>query len=61
MEYLSEKLIADLKLDKLPLCEQKKIQKTIRGYFIQVHNNAVDATIIATNKKNFSKPNFYDK
>lgn len=61
MEYLSEQLMTELGLDKSKLCDQKKIQKIIRGYFIKVHESAVDATIIAKNKKNFSRPNFYDK
>lgn len=62
--YLSNKLIDELEKDtglKFTLCSQKRMQKTIRDYFIQIHEEACDSTIMAINKKNFKKPNFEDK
>lgn len=63
MKYLSEKLISDIKKQgiEIKLCDFQKLQTTIRGYFIKVHENAVDDTVRAMNKKNFNRPNFEDK
>jgi len=62
--YLSDKLIKQIEIDsgvKFKLCDKSKMQKTIRDYFIQVHNEAVEATVMASNKKVYSPPQFFDK
>ena len=62
--YLSDKLINDIEniVDKKYSAKEKSaMQKTIRGYFIQIHNEAVQSTMIATNKKQFIEPKFYDQ
>jgi len=64
MEYLSDKLISDIeKCLNVTFLEYEKdeMRKTIRGYFIRVHNEACDSTVIASHKKTFVKPNFEDK
>ncbi len=64
MKYLSDHLIERMKADgyiKSNLCDEMALRKLIRGFFIRVHENAVDETIIAKNKKNFERPNFEDK
>lgn len=64
MKYLSDDLIDSLEDDtdtKFKLCDRRKMQKTIRDYFIRVHNEAVESTVIASNKPHYVKPNFEDK
>jgi len=64
MKYLSDELIDSLEDDidtKFKLCDKRKMQKTIRDYFIRVHNEAVESTIMASNKSVYVKPNFEDK
>jgi hypothetical protein len=64
MDYLSTKLIDKLQEDtgvKFTLCSRRKMQKSIRDYFIKIHEEAIEATEIAKNKSNYVQPNFYDK
>lgn len=64
MKYLSDNLIESLEKDlktEFKLCDKRKMQKTIRDYFIRVHNEACDATVIANNKRIALRPNFEDK
>lgn len=63
MQYLSDKLLDQLNEDKdvmMTLVDREKAQKIIRDYFIRVHNEAVESEVMASNKKNYVKPNFTD-
>jgi len=62
--YLSTQLIDKLQKDtgvKFTPCSRRKMQKTIRDYFIRVHNEAVESEVMASNKSVYVKPNFQDK
>jgi hypothetical protein len=64
MKYLSDQLIERMKADghtHPKLCDEVALRKLIRGFFIRVHEDAVDSTLIAKNKKNFERPNFDDQ
>ena len=64
MKYLSDQLVSKLEEDtnsKFKLCDRRKMQKTIRDYFIQIHEGAIDSEIIARNRKNYVRSNFEDK
>lgn len=63
MKYLSDKLLDQLNEDKevmMTLVGRKRAQKIIRDYFIRIHNEAVESEVMASNKKNYVKPNFTD-
>ena len=62
--YLSDKLISDIERindKKYSAHEKSVLQKTIREYFIRVHNEAIESEVMASNRKNYVKPNFEDK
>jgi len=64
MKYLSDKLIDELYEDKnvmMTLCDRIKAKKIIRDYFIRVHNEAVESTVMASNKSVYVKSNFTDE
>lgn len=64
MKYLSEKLLDELYEDKnvmMTILDRNKAQKIIRNYFIRVHNEAVESTVMASNKSVYKKPNFTDE
>lgn len=42
------------------VCDRKKAQQIIRQYFCEIHSEAVLATVMASNKKQFIEPKFYD-
>lgn len=54
---IAELLKAGIITDKF--CD-KKAQLIIREYFSQIHKEAVLATIMASNKRKYIEPNFYD-
>jgi hypothetical protein len=61
--YKSEKLIGELIsagiiTDKL--CDKVKARHIIRQYMIEIHNEAVQSTVMACNKKHFAEPQFFD-
>lgn len=53
-DLVDAKIIAD------KLCDMKKAQLIIRKYFCNVHSEAVNATIIACNKKIFVGTQYND-
>jgi len=62
--YLSDKLISDIERindNKYSAKEKSVLQKTIRDYFIRVHNEAVESTVMASNKSVYKSPNFTDE
>ncbi len=63
--YKSDKLLSALEKEidnKLNAKQRSAMQKIIRSYFISVHKEAVEKTIIAKNRINrtFEYPNFED-
>lgn len=62
--YKSDKLISFIEKEigsKLSSAKRHAIQKEMRKYFINIHREAVDATIIAKNKPTvFIYPQFED-
>jgi hypothetical protein len=61
--YKSDKLIeelikANIITDKL--CDKVKARLIIRQTLIEVHNEAVLATVMANNKRKFIEPSFTD-
>lgn len=60
--HRSEKLIKDLVdagVIKDKFCKEKA-QLIIRKYLCEVHKEAVEATIVAKNKREYRDPQFYD-
>jgi len=57
----SEKLAAELSKLRFnePLNKKAEIE-LIKKHFEMVHNEAVDATVMAENKKQFNKPKYND-
>lgn len=63
MKHKSEQLIDDFRAAgvSIKLCKEKLLQGIIRDYFIKVHREAIEATIMAKNKPTaFVEPNFND-
>lgn len=63
MKYKSEKLIEDLISAKIitdKLCDKVKARLIVRQYMIELHNEAVQATVMASNKLKFVTPEFTD-
>jgi len=56
-ELISELIKAKIITDKF--CD-KKAKLIIREYFCRVHQEAICATIIATNKHKYIEPQFFD-
>ncbi len=61
-QNISHKLLEELSANgaSIKLCDYKKMQSIIRRYFCDIHKDAVEKTIIASNKKQFITPNFED-
>jgi hypothetical protein len=61
--HISDRLIADLADANLLTnhYSKSKAQALIRKYFCEVHENAVEQTIISVNKTTYVRPNFFDK
>lgn len=53
-DLIEAKIISD------KLCDKAKAKHIIRKYFCDVHSEAVNATVMACNKKQYVSPNFYD-
>lgn len=60
--HKSEKLISKLADNNLLVKDHDKLlaQHIIRELFCEIHNEAVQATIIATNKQKYIEPNYQD-
>lgn len=58
-EALIQELI-DAKIITDKLCDKYKAQLIIRHFFCAIHQEAVLATVIATNKKTYVEPQFFD-
>jgi hypothetical protein len=62
--YKSEKLIEELISAGIitnQFCDKIKARLIIRQYMIEQHNESVQATVIACNKKTFKAPEFTDQ
>jgi len=63
MKHKSEQLLDELRANgvSIKLCDEKAMQSVVRKYFIDIHREAVEATIMAKNKATaFVEPNFND-
>ena len=61
--YKSDKLIFEIEdviKQKLTAKQKSVMQKAIRKYFIEVHKEACEATLMSINKHNYKLPNFED-
>lgn len=61
--YKSEQLLDELRAAgvSIKLCDEKLLQSVVRRYFVDIHREAVEATIMAKNKPTaFVEPNFED-
>jgi hypothetical protein len=61
--YLSDRLISDMEKivnTKFSSAEKAEMKHKIRDYFIRIHNEACDASVIANNKRIALRPNFED-
>lgn len=60
--FKSDKLLADLADANIVYknFDKTKAQLIIRQYFCDVHNEAVLATVMASNKQTFKHPQFFD-
>lgn len=57
----SDKLIQQLiDCKAIKLCDKDKVKPIIIEHLAEVHKEAVLATIMATNRKNFTEPKYQD-
>jgi len=61
--YKSDKLLNSLQKElkiKFTAKQRSVMQKVVREYFIQVHREACESTLISFNRKSFRLPNYHD-
>jgi hypothetical protein len=57
-EKIVEELVKEGLIDKL--CDRIRAAKIIKAHLAETHNEAVQATVMASNKKHFQPPAFND-
>jgi histone H3/H4 len=61
--YKSDRCINEIQKElglKLSADKRAMVQKILRSYFVDIHKQAVEKTIMAKNKNEFVYPNFHD-